>query len=280
MRSCTVLPCDRLSWSYGTFYAFSVLFSSCLAAADKKWEIQTYGGNYYGADRAAVYGAFTTALPFDSTVTIEAIGEKADNYKFGGIGGHLLWWISEDWRLGFVGSIGKEKYPVELYIDNRRVDHYDQERDLSTLAFEAEASLDAFTLSAQIGKILSPDQTIDDNPYSSIEVYYWDLSDNWYLRGVDQRTTANALTFVEGYRPWSAMNVTGTLYLGASTGVDEYCYAGSYLELLNRNNSQIFLDIGGGYSEKEWSLQLEIHVTFGPGAEAPSISSFGYIVGD
>ena len=275
-----LLPVDLLDRSPGVFCAFAVQFSSCLAADDEKWEIEMYGGNYYGADRAAIYGAFTTALPFDAALTLEALGEKTDDYRFEGVGGHLLWWVSDESRLGVVGSIGKETYPVEIYVDDALVGHADADRDLSTVALEAEVGRDAFTLSAQVGQILSPDQTIDEDIYSSIEIYYWDLPDGWYLRGVDQRTDGQALTFVEAYRPWLAMNVPGTLYLGASTGVSEFYYAGSYLELLDRGNSQIYLDIGGGYSKSGWSLQLELYVTLGPGADAPYISAFGYSVGD
>jgi hypothetical protein len=254
--------------------------SIAVMAEQLQWQLEAYGGNYYGSDHAALYGVFTQPLPVNLSVTLEAFYEKVDDYKFQGIGGHLLWHVTDNTQFGIVGSAGVESYPFYTYLGETLIDRDDERYDLSSTAFELESNLESLTIAAQVGRFFLEDHGSTHRDYSSIDAYYWGTDYTWYLRGVDQRTGDDALSFVEGYRSWAAPSLPTTLYLGLATGEYESVYAGAYVELASSEYSSWTLDLGAGYTDGEWQLQLELYLLIGPGAEAPYITAFGFSVGD
>lgn len=260
--------------------AMVALFCSSDSLADlSNWQFEIYGGTYYGSDRAALYGALSHPVSESFSIIVEALQEKIDDYQFRGIGGHFLWHISEDYKLGVVGSTGSEYYPIDMFSGDQKIGTDDVRNDLTTAALEAELNFSSFTVAAQAGRVFVPGYDVEKQDYTSIDAYFWGNAD-WYIRATDQRTGDDALTVAEGYRSWGAMGLTGTWYVGASTGRFDSAYAGTYIELVSDDTSSWTLDMGGGTIDGEWQLQLELYIFLGPGAETPYISAFGFTVGD
>lgn len=275
------LPVIARLWSLAVISILLLAGSKTLNADKSQWQLEAYGGKYYDSERAAVYGAYTQPLHADLSVTLEALYEKVDDYKFQGIGGHLLWQVTDNTRFGIVGSAAAEFYPFETYLGDTLIDSGEVRYDLSTTALEVESNPGSFTIAAQAGRLFSQDHGSTDQSYSSIDIYYWGTDDySWYLRGADRRAVDYALSFAEGYRSWATPSLPTTLYLGIATGEYESVYAGAYLELASSELTSWTLDLGVGHTDGEWQLQLELYFMLGPGADAPYLSAFGFSVGD
>lgn len=275
------LPVSARLWSLAVISILLLAGSKTLNADKSQWQLEAYGGKYYASDRAAVYGAYTQPLLENLSVTLEALYEKVDDYKFQGIGGHLFWQVTDKTRFGVVGSAAAEFYPFETYLADNLIDSGEARYDISTAALELESNPGSFTIAAQAGRVFSQDHGSTDQNYSSIDIYYWGTDDyTWYLRGADRRAGNYALSFAEGYRSWATPSLPTTLYLGIATGEYESVYAGAYLELASSELTSWTLDLGVGHTDDEWQLQLELYFMLGPGADAPYLSAFGFSVGD
>jgi hypothetical protein len=251
-----------------------------LMADDLQWQVEAYGGKYYGSDRAALYGAYTQPLNHNVSVMLEILHESLDSYLFQGIGGHILWQLTDELRVGVVGSNGSENYPIEFFFGDTLSSENSRSYDLSTGALEAEYIGDSFSISLQGGRAYSEVDSIGSRGYTSIDAYYWGKSSESYLRAVDQRTSSDHLTFVEGYREWNTSSLPTTAYMGASAGVYDAIYAGAYFGLAEDNLSSWVLDAGVGHADGKWQLQLELNIFLGPGANGPAVSAFGFTIGD
>jgi hypothetical protein len=131
-----------------------------------------------------------------------------------------------------------------------------------------------------VGQFYSGNEFIDDEIFTSVDAYYTDPSGKWYLRGASQIYDSESLHYAEGYYYLTIEDIPVTPYVGASTGIYESLYAGAYFELARAEKSSLTMDLGVGRIDGEWQLHLELSVLFGPGANRPTISAFGFNVSD
>jgi hypothetical protein len=251
------------------------------------WQGELYGGRYYDDDRIGAYGIASLSGAGSLTVMGEVLGERYTDgygdYDFSGLGAHLLWNVAEFARLGAVGSHSKEQYSYDQDFGERESDYV-----TDTVAVEAEIARGPVALAAQFGQT-SSDYYRNDHGYFSIDAYYWGSEYSWYGRGAIRRTKNFEEYTLEAYRTFYLHGLPLTAYTGATrndlttkeevlayhTTYDAF-YAGCYIEFATTASSAWNLWFEVSKQDTDTLFSIEINLTFGPGADAPYISSFGF----
>ena len=251
------------------------------------WEAQLYGGDYYEDKRIAAYGVASRTLLDRFTIIGELLRERyregASDYDFSGIGGHLLWEAAQFARFGVVGSHSHEEYTYEPDFDDPNAEYA-----VNILGLEGELNHDLLTLAVQIGEI-SSDYYSNDHTYVAADMYFWGAENRWYGRGA-VRTTKNYEEYtVEAYRALLAKGLPITFYVGANRNdltteeeIRSYhtqydsLYTGCYIEFATTTLSSWNLWVEAAKQETDMVLSVELNVTFGPGADTPYLSAFGF----
>ena len=251
------------------------------------WETQLYGGAYYEDTRIGIYAIGSKSFLDDFTITAELLHERyregVSDYDFSGVGGHLLWEVTDFARFGLVGSHSNDEYTYDSDFEDPNAEYTSD-----TLGLEGELNYDPVTLALQAGEI-SSDYYSNDHGYLSMDVYYWGAEYLWYARGAIRKTKNYDEYTIEGYRTVSANGLPLNLYLGATrndltteeeirtfhTRYDSF-YAGCYIEFLTTDSSTWNLWVEAAKQDEDMVLSVELNITFGPGADVPYISAFGF----
>jgi hypothetical protein len=122
-----------------------------------------------------------------------------------------------------------------------------------------------------------------------MDIYYWGAEYQWYARGATRQTKNYKENTIEGYRPFFADVLPVTLYVGATRndldtkeGIRTYhtnydsVYTGGYIDFLTTSSSRWNLWVEAARQDEDTVFSVELNVTFGPGADAPYISAFGF----
>jgi len=122
-----------------------------------------------------------------------------------------------------------------------------------------------------------------------MDVYYWGAEYLWYARGATRRSKNFKEYTIEGYRTFFADVLPVNLYAGATTNdlstkeeIRSYhtsydsVYTGCYIEFLTTSSSTWNLWVEAAKQDEDTIFSVELNVTFGPGADAPYISAFGF----
>jgi len=266
-------------------FCFSLVFP-CIVKAENTfmdWEIQLYGGEYYEDKRTGAYSIASKSFPNDFSITGEILYERYSDYDFAGIGGRLIWEATSFAKLGLVGSHAHEEYTFGS-------DFEDPESEVvsDTLALDAELNHDPVTLAVQLGRVFN-DTYNNDRYYLSMDLYYWGAEYLWYARGATRQTKNYKEYTIEGYRPFFADVLPVTLYVGATRndlGTKEEIrtyrttydsvYTGGYVDFLTTSSSRWNLWVEAARQDDDTVFSVELNVAFGPGADAPYISAFGF----
>jgi len=251
------------------------------------WEAQLYGGDYYEDKRIGAYGVASKSFLNDFTITGELLHERyregVTDYDFSGVGGHLLWQAAESAKFGLVASHAHEEYGYDAEFEDPKSEYVS-----NTLGLEAELNRDPVTVALQVGE-LSNDYYRNDHNYLSMDIYYWGAEYLWYARGAIRRTKNYEEYTIEGYRTFFADGLPLNFYVGATrndltteeeiltyhTQYDSF-YTGCYIEFLTTPSSAWNLWVEASRQDTDTVLSVELNVTFGPGADAPYISAFGF----
>lgn len=250
------------------------------------WETQLYGGEYYEDTRIGAYSVVSKPIVNNLSLIGEILYEQYhddSDYNFSGIGGHLMWEATAVAKLGIVGSHSHEEYTFGP-------DFEDQELEVVSdiVGFASELNHNALTLAAQIGRVFN-DSTNNDRYYLSMDLYYWGPEYLWYGRGAARRARNYTEYTIEGYRSFFSHHSPITLYAGVTkndlgtqeeirtfhTKYDSF-YTGGYIELLSTNSSTCNLWLEVAKQDDDSVISVELNLTFGPGADAPYISAFGF----
>lgn len=256
-----------------------------------EWELQLYGGDYYDESRVGAYGVFSKVILSDFTVTGEVLRENygggsdggVDDYQFAGVGGHLLWNMNPSVRVGLVGSVSEEEYTYGAGFEDPNSEFVSR-----TLGLEGELNLEPVTVAVQVGESFN-DFDNDDHYYLSSDLYYWGPDYLWYGRGAIRTTNNYEEYALEGYRSLSANGLPLLVYLGVTrndltteeeirtyrTQYDSY-YLGGYIEFASTTFSLWNLWVEAARQDGDMVYSVELNVAFGPGADAPYISAFGF----
>jgi len=266
-------------------FSFSLAFP-CIANAENTfmdWETQLYAGEYYEDSRIGSYSIVSKALPGDLSLTGEILFERYSDYDFAGVGGHLTWEATTFAKFGLVGSHAHEEYDYGSDFEDPG-----SEVVSSTVGLETELNHDPVTLVAQLGRIFNNTYN-NDRYYLSMDAYYWGADYLWYARGATRRTKDYKEYTVEAYRSFFADVLPLTLYTGATkndldtkeelrtyrTSYDSV-YTGGYIDFLTTSSSRWNLWLEAARQEEDTVFSIELNITFGPGADAPYISAFGF----
>ena len=258
----------------------------CIAKAENTfmdWETQLYGGEYYEDKRAGTYSIASKPFPNNFSITGEFLYERYSDYNFAGVGGHFTWEATTFAKLGLVGSHAHEEYDFGS-------DFEDQESEVvsSTLGLDAELNHDPVTLAVQLGRIFNNTYN-NDRYYLSMDIYYWGAEYQWYARGATRQTRNYKEYTIEGYRPFFSDVLPVTLYVGATrndlgtkeeirtyhTNYDSV-YTGGYVDFLSTSSSRWNLWVEAARQDEDTVFSIELNLAFGPGADAPYISAFGF----
>ena len=266
-------------------FFFSLVVPSIVKAENTPmdWEIQLYGGEYYGDKRTGAYSIASKSFLNDFSITGETLYERYSDYNFAGIGGRLIWEATTFAKLGLVGSHAHEEYDFGS-------DFEDQESEVvsDTLGLDAELNHDPVTLAVQLGRVFNNTYN-NDRYYLSMDIYYWGAEYQWYARGATRQTKNYKENTIEGYRPFFADVLPVTLYVGATRndlGTKEEIrtyrttydsvYTGGYVDFLTTSSSRWNLWVEAARQDEDTVFSVELNVTLGPGADAPYISAFGF----
>lgn len=238
------------------------------------WSADIYGGEYYDDNRFGTYLVLSDGKPQQTQAIAEVLYEQYTGYEFAGIGGHLLWPVSQSTYLGLIASQSWETYEFSEFDD---IDYHS-----NTAGLELEFNGDWLTLAAQTGMYFS-DFDDTDAMYLSADLYYLGEQGNWYLRGAIRRISNDSLYIFEGYRSFSPFGLPLTAYLGANVGYPDTeqdvsvdsIYTGVYAELFSAPSSALFLWMEAAEVNDEALLSIELSLVFGPGAKTPYITAFG-----
>lgn len=251
------------------------------------WQGEVYGGEYYEDNRLGAYGVASQSVAESFTAIGEVLGERYTDgygdYDFSGMGAHLFWTVAEYARLGVVGSYSKEQYSYDPDFEQRK-----SEYSTDTLGIEAELSHGPVTFAAQFGQT-SSDYYRNDHGYLSIDAYYWGNEYAWYGRGAIRRTKNFEEYTLEAYRTFSLYGLPFTAYTGATrndlttkeevlayhTTYDAF-YAGCYIQFVTTASTAWNLWFEVSEQDKDTLFSIEIGLTFGPGADTPYLSAFGF----
>lgn len=269
-------------------FCFILLFPGTVKAENAllNWETQLYGGEYYEDARIGVYSAVSNSFLNELSITGEILYEQYNDdsdYNFAGVGGHLMWEATAFAKFGVVASHSHEEYTFGQ-------DFEDQELEVvsDTLGLALELDHDPITLAAQMGRVFN-DTNSNDRYYLSMDVYYWGHEYLWYARGATRKARNYTEYTIEGYRTFFSDTLPMTLYVGATRndlGTQEEIrtfhtkydsvYTGSYFELLTTSSSTSTLWVEVAKQDEDTVFSVELNLTFGPGADAPYISAFGF----
>jgi hypothetical protein len=252
----------------------SVIADSGAARNAPGWSAQLYGGNYYDDRRIGAY-LVTSKSAEDGLATIgEVLHEQYSDYRFSGIGGHILW-PTENWGdLGFIGSQAWEVYAAT----NSPEEHY----QTRLLGAEWEYNQGRFALAAQAGKYLK-DYSGREHSFLSVDAYLSGESEGWYLLLSTRRIGKVSLDSLDVYRNLSVGGHQATIYAGVSRdrlnsitpdGTDS-AYVGTYFSLFSTSQSNLTLWFDLSKGESDTLYALELNLTFGPGTRAPYMTAFG-----
>jgi len=247
------------------------------------WEVQLYGGKYYEDERVGSNNIVSKSFLDKYSIVGEFLYERYDDYNFKGVGGHLLWDVTDFAQIGLVASHSVDEYSFgSEFEDSETEDVYD------TLGFETELNYDPITVALQTGRVFNNSYN-SDRYYLSSDVYYWGAEYLWYARGVVRKAKNYEEYAIEGYRTLFSDTMPVTLYVGAMTndlGTKEErrtyhtsydaAYVGSYVEFLSTSTSVWNIWFEAAKQEGDMEISVELNISFGPGADAPYISAFGF----
>lgn len=266
-----------------------ILAFPCIVKAENtfmEWETQLYGGKYYEDNRIGTYSIASKSLLNDFSMTGEILYERYNDdsdYNFAGVGGHLTWEATTFAKFGVVGSHSHEEYTFGP-------DFEDQELEVvsNTLGLESELNHEPVTLAAQLGRIFNNTYS-NDRYYLSMDIYYWGAEYRWYARGATRQAKNYEEYTIEGYRTFFSNTLPITLYVGATRndlGTKEEIrtfhtkydsvYTGGYIDFLTTSSSTWNLWVEAAKQDEDTVFSVELNITFGPGADAPYISAFGF----
>lgn len=247
------------------------------------WEVQLYGGEYYEDQRIGNNNIASKSFLDKYSIVGESLYERYDDYNFTGVGGHLLWDVTDFATIGLVGSHSVEEYSFGSEFEDRKSeDVYD------TLAFETELNYDPITFALQTGRVFNNSYN-SDRYYLSSDIYYWGAEYLWYARGVVRKAKNYKEYAIEGYRTFFTDTMPVTLYVGSMTNdlgtkeevrtyhtSDDSIYIGGYIEFLATSLSRWSLWAEAAEQDEDAVISVELNISFGPGADAPYISAFGF----
>jgi len=239
------------------------------------WSAELYGGRYYDDSRVGAYLALSNAFNDGPMVIGEVLLERYPDYRFAGLGAHLLWPIGVIGEVGFVASQAWETYEFSSGM----------ETDYQTRIVGAEWELekDRLAAAAQAGKYLK-DYDGDEPEYISADVYFWGTNYDWYVRGSTRRISGSSLSLLEIYRVFSTSVLPVTAYAGVGTddlnvespGNRDSVYAGAYAAIRSTPDSTLTLWFEAATEDNDTLFTVELNLAFGPGARTPYITAFGF----
>jgi hypothetical protein len=247
------------------------------------WEVQLYGGEYYEDQRIGNNNIVSKTFLDKYSLVAEFLYERYDNYNFTGIGGHLLLDVTDFARIGLVGSHSHEEYTFDADFEDR------ESEDVSdTLGLEAEINYAPVTFALQTGRIFNNSYN-NDRYYLSSDIFFWGAEYIWYARGAVRKSKNYKEYTIEGYRTFFTGFLPVTLYAGTMindlgtkeelrtyhTSYDSV-YTGGYIEFLTTSSSSWNLWVEAAKQDEDTIFSVELNILFGPGANAPYISAFGF----
>jgi hypothetical protein len=285
------LSSTKLALAAVIFSCCNLIFPPFAKAEDTAmtWSGQLYGGKYYKDDHIGGYGISSISFGDAFMMTGEILRERYHNrdrdYYLSSVGAHLLWRPSEGTKLGLTGSHSRERYSYSEFIEGFKTRYR-----TNTIALEGELDYDPVTLAAQTGKVANDDDYIKQHHYYSISLFYWGADHLWYGRSAIRRirnyreyTLEASRTFFAGSFPASVYagatrdNLISTGEVSAPPGQYNSYYMGCNFQFITTTSSAWSLWAEAARQSSETILSLELNISFGPGGEAPSISSLDYI---
>lgn len=247
--------------------------------AQADWSGNVYGGRQYDEKRFGSYLVYSSTSPQEHTLITEALYEQYTDYEFAGIGGHLLWPLTESIELGFIVSQAWESYELGGFGE------YDYQSN--TAGIELEYNGERVTLAAHSGMYFT-DYDDTDSIYLSADLYFMSQQNNGYLRGATRWVESEALYIIEGYHATYLMGQPFTAYIGVSAEDSNNIshesvvsvYTGAYVEILSVPSSTLFLWTEVAESDGEVLFTIELSFIFGSGARIPYITAFGTSLSD
>lgn len=266
-----------------------LLCPSILKADDNSpgWETQLYGGEYYSDKRLGAYAIASRSLFSEFSITGEALFERYHNgqgdYDFYGVGGHLLWEVTDFARFGVTGSHSHDSYDYSKEFEDPK-----SEYPTSAVGLEGELDSEPVTVAVQAGKA-SSDYYSGNHPYFAMDGYYWGDQYKWYARTAVRRSKQYKEYTLEGYRAVVAGTVPLTLYAGAArtrlsskeelrtsrTRYDTW-YTGTYIQVLTTSSSTWTVWAEAAREDNDSVFSLELNITFGPGVDGPYLSAVDF----
>lgn len=268
------------------------LMIPCLAKADDTavtWSGQLYGGEYYKDDLIGGYAISSLSFSDDFIITGEILRERYHNndrdYYLSGVGAHLLWRPSELTKVGVTGSHARERYSYGDFIEGLKYRYR-----TNTIALEGELDFDPVTLAAQAGKVANDDDYNKQHRYFSINLFYWGAEHLWYVRSAIRRISNYREFTLDANRTFFADSFPTSLYAGgthdklisngevlAPHGQYNSYYMGCNFQFITTASSAWSLWAEAARQSSETILSIELNISFGPGVDAPSISSLEYV---
>ena len=253
------------------------------------WSGQLYGGEYYKDDLTGGYGISSIYFSDDFIITGEILRERYHNrdrdYYLSGVGVNLLWQPSEVTMLGVAGSHSRERYSYSDFIEGLKYRYR-----TNTIALEGELDYDPLTLAAQAGKVANDDEYNIQHRFYSIYLYYWGANHLWYasssirrIRNYREYTLEANRTFFADSRPISLYagatrdKLISNVEIPAPVGQYNSYYMGCNLQFITTSSSAWSLWAEAARQSSETIMSVELIISFGPGVDAPAISTLDYV---
>ena len=219
------------------------------------------------------YGSLTAIYQNSFGVHVEAVNDHIGDEGLRGVGGHV--YVRDD-NVGLFGfTNGQSKIDLAAFngfpaLSNIEVD---------TSGLEAEAYLGPVTVALQVGRISSELLELDDESYTSIDLY-WQINNNWQWLVAGRDIADETFTLAEINHSSQLRVGWLTVYVGVTGGDFRSQYLGvEYgLPTQGRNQWSIIAEVNTGEDDYN-AVFVGVHYDFAAVEKAPIISLFDRVTG-